>query len=67
MVLSGVTNMLIMRDPHYYYYGGCVLSQLKPPEFYILSREKLFSQLRMQSSSSFILYLICLLEAGRKI
>ena len=42
---------------------GCVLSQLKPSELYILSCEKgrgrrprPFPQLRMQTSSGFILY-----------
>ena len=45
---------------------GCVLSQLKPSEVYILSCEKglglrprPYSQLRMSSSSGFILYLEC--------
>ena len=43
---------------------GCVLSQLKPSELSILSCEKglglrpgPFSQLRMESSSSYILYI----------
>ena len=47
---------------------GCVLSQLKPSEFYILSCEKglglrprPFSQLRMWSSLGFILYVILIL------
>ena len=42
---------------------GCVLSQLKPSELYILScredrglRARFFPQVRMQSSSGFILY-----------
>ena len=39
---------------------GCVLSQLKPSGFSILccEKNKLFSQLRMESSSGFILYII---------
>ena len=51
----GVTKLLIMKDPHYQVIMvGCVLSQVKPSELYILSCEKgrglrprPFSQLRM--------------------
>ena len=40
---SGVTELLIMRDPDYQVIiimVGCVLSQLKPSELYILSCKK---------------------------
>ena len=52
---SDVTELLILRDPHYQFIRvACVLSRLQPSNFYIRSCEKWlglrprpFSQLRM--------------------
>ena len=57
-----MTELLIMKDPHYQIMVGCVLGQLKHLELYIRGkslglRPRPFPQLRMLSSSGFILYI----------